>query len=295
MAKKVIFRIVITLLVLVGLGFIMFPTVSQWIYQWQADQQIAEYEAYFDEETAAAELERAYAYNQALATSGGMLPSDAFSQKGELDRGYSELVNLQGNGIMGYIEIPAISVKLPIYHGTSEEVLQVGAGHLQGTSLPVGSDGNYNVHAVIAAHTGLSNATMFDHLDVIRNGDWFSISVLGKKLWYQVDQVKIVTPDNTSDLQLIGPDYVTLVTCTPYGVNSHRLLVRAARGDGPPPEYVESMPWPWWVWPLLLIAAIVFLIVIVIVLRIILKRRRKKKEAAACSDEQLSEVEVRGP
>ena len=131
--------------------------------------------------------------------------------------------------MMGYITIEAIGVELPLYHGTSDGVLSVGAGHVEGTSLPVGGE---RTHAVLSAHRGLPNATLFTHLDRLGVGDTFSITVLNRTMTYQVDQVKIVDPDDTGDILIDGDgDYCTLVTCTPYGINTHRLLVRGRKMD----------------------------------------------------------------
>ena len=240
---KKISNVVMVLVLLAGIGFLSYPAISNWIAQQSMNSEIQTYTASLDPEKSARALEEAYDYNRQLAAYGGRLPVDAFTEKGEgLDRGYSDMLDLSDNDVMGFIEIPIINVTLPIYHGTSEEVLQIGAGHLQGTSLPVGAEDATPTHAVLAAHSGLPNAFMFDHLDQLDYGDWFKITVAGKELWYEVEQIKVVVPSDTSDLVMVeSGDYVTLVTCTPYGVNSHRLLVRGMRGDGPPPEYLDSI------------------------------------------------------
>ncbi len=141
--------------------------------------------------------------------------------------GYEEALNINGNSIMGYISIEKIGVELPVYHGISDRVLSVAAGHIEGTSLPIGGAGT---HAALSAHRGLSNAKLFTHLDKLEVGDTFTIHLLGDTLTYRVDQIKTVLPDEINDLQLVdGKDYCTLVTCTPYGINTHRLLVRGER------------------------------------------------------------------
>ncbi len=141
--------------------------------------------------------------------------------------GYDEVLNIGGDGIMGYISIDKIGVELPIYHGISDEVLTVAAGHIEGTSLPVGGVGT---HCALSAHRGLPNAKLFTHLDKLEVGDTFVLNTLGETLTYQVDQVKVVTPEAVDDLLAVeDKDYCTLVTCTPYGINSHRLLVRGER------------------------------------------------------------------
>ena len=141
--------------------------------------------------------------------------------------GYDELLNVNGDGIMGYVRIPSIDVALPIYHGVEGETLEKGAGHLPGSSLPVGGD---TTHAVLAAHSGLASQRMFSDLEQVKMGDPFYLTVLGDTLAYEVDQILVVEPDDTSALgRVAGQDYVTLITCTPYGINTHRLLVRGKR------------------------------------------------------------------
>ena len=269
---NVLLNVVITLVFIAGLGLLAFPFLSDLYIQSQMTGVIDEYQLEVQENPEEIErmIEDAHEYNRQIATYGGYVPNRDFKVN---DKGYSELLSLGGSQVMGYVEIPAISVNLPIYHTTDELVLTQGAGHSQGTSLPVGSDNRGTaVHTVIAAHTGLTTARMFDELDTLDIGDWFSLNVLGETLWYQVESVSVVEPDDTSDLKLVeSRDVTTLVTCTPYGVNSHRLLVRGVRGDGPTEEYLDSisqMP----LWQMLLIAAG---IVIPILLIIVLIRRRK--------------------
>ena len=140
---------------------------------------------------------------------------------------YNSILDISGTGIMGYVTIEKLGVELPIYHGTSEGVLQVAAGHLEGSSLPVGGEGT---HSVLSAHRGLPSARLFTNLDKMEAGDTFTVTVLDRKLTYQVDQIKIVEPQEINDLTIEeGKDYCTLMTCTPYGINSHRLLVRGER------------------------------------------------------------------
>lgn len=143
--------------------------------------------------------------------------------------GYNDVLNIDGKGMIGYLTIDVIGVELPVYHGTSESVLNIAAGHLQGTGFPVGTVGS---HTVVSAHRGLPNATLFTNLDHLEIGDTFEFTILNKTVTYQVDQIKVVSPEETQDL-LIDPeqDYCTLLTCTPYGINTHRLLVRGVRID----------------------------------------------------------------
>ena len=222
--KKNRSTILLILIFLVGLSVMLYPTISDYINQRNQSRAVAsyaedvdqmsdvDYQAYFD---------AADDYNQRLAAT-----PNAFFTPEEVS-GYNETLDVSGTGIMGYITIPKIGVELPIYHGTSDGVLQVAAGHLEGSSLPVGGAGT---HAVISAHRGLPSAKLFTNLDELEVGDTFTITVLDRVLTYEVDLVSIVLPTETDLLQPVeGKDYVTLMTCTPYGINTHRLLVRGKR------------------------------------------------------------------
>ena len=191
---------------------------------------------------------------------------------------YGERLNMAGNGVMGYIEIPKINVNLAIFHGTSMEVLDTGVGHLENTSLPVGGTGT---HAVLSAHTAYAKATFFNDLIKLGEGDLFILTVLDEKLAYEVDQIKVVEPADTSDLYIdLQEDYVTLVTCTPYGVNSHRLLVRGTRIPYTEETVAQIRQEPDNCRRYLIIAAAVLLTVIVIItVRNMRKRRRERNEA----------------
>ena len=222
--KKNRSNIILILIFLVGLSVMLYPTVSDYINQKNQSRAVAsyseevenlsdvDYQAYFD---------AADDYNRRLAET-----PDAFYRPEEVS-GYTDTLDVSGTGIMGYITISKIGVELPVYHGTSDGVLQVAAGHLEGSSLPVGGAGT---HAVISAHRGLPSAKLFTTLDELEVGDTFTITVLDRVLTYEVDQISIVLPTETDLLQPVeGKDYVTLMTCTPYGINTHRLLVRGKR------------------------------------------------------------------
>ena len=222
--KKNRSNIILILIFLVGLSVMLYPTVSDYVNQKNQSRAVAsyseevenlsdvDYQAYFD---------AADDYNRRLAET-----PDAFYRPEEVS-GYTDTLDVSGTGIMGYITIPKIGVELPVYHGTSDGVLQVAAGHLEGSSLPVGGAGT---HAVISAHRGLPSAKLFTNLDELEVGDTFTITVLNRVLTYEVDQISIVLPTETDLLQPVeGKDYVTLMTCTPYGINTHRLLVRGKR------------------------------------------------------------------
>ena len=222
--KKNRSNIILILIFLVGLSVMLYPTISDYVNQKNQSRAVAsyseevenlsdvDYQAYFD---------AANDYNRRLAET-----PDAFYRPEEVS-GYTDTLDVSGTGIMGYITISKIGVELPVYHGTSDGVLQVAAGHLEGSSLPVGGAGT---HAVISAHRGLPSAKIFTNLDELEVGDTFTITVLDRVLTYEVDQISIVLPTETDLLQPVeGKDYVTLMTCTPYGINTHRLLVRGKR------------------------------------------------------------------
>lgn len=235
--KKKLSSILICLIFLVGLGIMLYPMISNLYSEHNQIQTINNYEKVIDDmddNEIQEALELAQKYNKSLIGNVKLTdPFDVELQKG-LNSEYEHLLNIDGDGIMGYINIPKINVNLPIFHGTSEEVLQKGVGHLENTSFPIGGEGT---HTVLSGHTGLPTAELFNDLSELEEDDEFYLHVLGKVLAYRIDQVKVVEPQDTSNL-LIDPtkDYATLVTCTPYGVNSHRLLVRGTRIP-----YVENM------------------------------------------------------
>ena len=210
---------------LFGVGLLLYPTVSDWWNSMHQSQAIATYQKAVQDNSAARNKElwdAAVAYNESL-------PHDdsRFRMSAAQTRRYDSTLDVTGTGIMGYVQIPKISVSLPIYHGTDSAILQIAIGHIPGSSLPVGGLGT---HCVISGHRGLPSARLFTDIDQLREGDLFMINVLGKTLTYQVDQIRVVLPDKLDDLAIDdGLDLCTLVTCTPYGVNTHRLLVRGHR------------------------------------------------------------------
>lgn len=226
MKKRNLSTLILILVFLVGLGILLYPSVSNWWNSRVQSRAIVDYDAVvanLSKEDYDEEFAKADAYNQALSKlSSPLMNYDQIE-------GYEEILNVTGTGIMGYIEIPRINVKLPIYHGTSDAVLNVAVGHLEGTSLPVGGSGT---HCVLSAHRGLPSAKLFTNLDKVEEGDTFTITVLDRLLTYEVDQIRIVEPQEVNELDIVpGEDYVTLLTCTPYGINTHRLLVRGHRID----------------------------------------------------------------
>lgn len=213
-------------ILLIGLSLLLYPTVSDYWNSFHQSEAVAGYvqdAEDMSEQRKAEMLAATQAYNQTLQT--GVIP-DLNLSRAEA-KIYDQMLDVTSTGIMAYIEIPKLNTTLPIYHGTDDSVLQVAIGHIPGTSLPVGGKGT---HAVISGHRGLPSAKLFTDIDRLVEGDIFMIQVLDKTLTYEVDQVLTVTPDDVSALA-IDPeqDYVTLVTCTPYGVNTHRLLVRGHR------------------------------------------------------------------
>ena len=223
--KKHLPRILIALLVIAGIALLLYPTVSNWLYERNAPKAIQGYnEAVenLDEEEIAMQWAMAEKYNAAL--SGSDIEDPFVPGSGAVLPDNYTMVLDTDDGIMGYIEIPKIDVYLPIFHGTGEAELQKGAGHIENTAFPIGGEGN---HAVITGHRAMTKAKMFTDLDKLAEGDVFYVHVLNETLAYQVDQILVVEPEDTTALRPVsGEDYVSLVTCTPYGINSHRLLIR---------------------------------------------------------------------
>lgn len=230
MGKKILPLILAGCIFLGGCALLAYPRVSQWLNNLHQSEVIADYSSAvdgLDDEEAQWELKRAEDYNDQLTES--VAQADPFETKLTENDQYPTLLNFTVDGVMGYIEIPKINVLLPIYHGVNSGVLSKGIGHLPETSLPVGGE---STHCVLAGHSGMSNARLFTDLPKLENGDVFYLHIYNKTLIYTVDQVKKVLPTDTSDLTIVdGEDYVTLVTCVPIAVNSHRLLVRGIRTE----------------------------------------------------------------
>lgn len=223
--KKTLVIIIVSVILLAGLGLILYPTLSDYYNRIHRSGAIVDYANAinaFDSEEFDNMWEDAVRYNRQLYDrTRGMEP------KPEDELHYEDMLNITDNGMMAYIDIPKINCHLPLYHGTDEGTLQSNAGHIETSSLPVGG---VNTHCVISGHTGLPSAKLFTNLEIMQPGDTFMLSTLGVILTYRVDQVLVVLPWEADALQIVpGEDYCTLVTCTPYGVNSHRLLVRGTR------------------------------------------------------------------
>ena len=230
--KKKAGNLVIGIIFLAGLSLLLYPFVANQWNNYRQKQLISGYEQVVSEKEATegidydAERKKAEDYNEALLPC--VLPdSFALAESSGVDPVYMNTLNIAGDEMMGSVEIPKINIKIPIYHTTEEDVLNKGAGHLEGSSLPVGGA---NTHAVISAHRGLPSASLFTDLDQMKVGDHFLLHVLDETLCYEVDKISVVKPEDTSALAVEdGQDLVTLLTCTPYGVNTERLLVRGHR------------------------------------------------------------------
>lgn len=225
-------------LLLIGMGILLYPTFSNWWNSMHSTQAVASYIEAVEDMTAkerALMLEAAKVYNERIAKAGiAYTLTDA-----ELAE-YMSILDITGTGIMGYIQIPSIGVNLPIYHTTEESVLQSGVGHLAGTSLPIGGENN---HAALSGHRGLPSARLFTDLDRVREGDIFTVTVFDHTVTYMVDQIRIVLPHEVDDLRIEeGEDYCTLITCTPYGVNTHRMLVRGVRIENLADANIDVVP-----------------------------------------------------
>ena len=263
--------ILFILVFLAGLSLLLYPTVSDWWNSTRSTKAIASYSetvANLDQAEYDDLLQAAQDYNHGLAVSGQQVAlSDQARQT------YQSLLDVSGTGIMGHIEIPAIDVDLPIRHGTTDSVLQIGVGHLDWTSLPVGGETS---HCVLSAHRGLPSARLFTDLDQLAVGDVFFLYVLDETLTYQVEEILTVEPGDTKELFIrSGQDLCTLVTCTPYGINTHRLLVQGQRIENLPADYIhvsaEAVP----VDPLLVAPLVAAPILIGLFVLVMVKNRKK--------------------
>ena len=275
--------VLLVLVLLTGLSLLLYPSVSDYWNSFHQTRAISSYagevanlnEAQYDRLWAAAEE-----YNKQLQKRGNVYSMSELEKEE-----YEKLLNVSGLGIMGYIEIPSINCSLPIYHGTDEAVLQIAVGHLEWSSLPVGGE---NTHCVLSGHRGLPSARLFSNLDKVVEGDVFMLRVLDEVLTYEVDQILIVEPQELDALQIVeGKDYCTLVTCTPYGVNTHRLLVRGHRIENLKDaknvritaDAVQIEP--------LLVAPIVAIPMLLLLLILLLLPVRPKKKAGGETDEDI--------
>lgn len=262
-------------ILVVGVVFLAYPTVSDWWNSMHATRAIASYVEMVEntsEQEKQEMLEAAYAYNEELARRDEGFLLD----EGELAE-YNALLDVSGTGIMGYIRIPAIDVNLPIYHGTDEAILQIASGHIAGSSLPVGG---VSTHSVLTGHRGLPSARLFTDLDQLKEGDTFSITVLDHVATYQIDQIRIVLPGELDDLDIEeGMDYCTLITCTPYGINTHRLLLRGHRIENAKGDLMvvrEAVQYPI---PVVMLAVGIPMLVFLLIGMLLYYRLRKPKKS----------------
>ena len=274
--------LLLILVLLAGLSLLLYPSVSDYWNSFHKTRAIAAYaeevanlnQDQYDEIWAAAE-----SYNASLTDRvNAYLLSDA--QKEE----YQQLLNVSGLGVMGYIEIPSIDCALPIYHGTEESVLQIAVGHLEWSSLPVGGE---STHCVLSGHRGLPSAKLFTNLDKLREGDIFLLRILDEVLTYEVDQILIVEPQEVGALQIVeGQDYCTLVTCTPYGINTHRLLVRGHRIDNvEEAKTVRVTADAIQIEPLLVAPIVAIPILLLLLILLLLPKQPRKKHGGGADEE----------
>lgn len=256
-----------------GLSLLLYPTVSNYWNTLHASRAVATYVdavQNMGEDKRREMLQKAIDYNKSLTSDNQRLTiSSARRQE------YESILNVDGNGMIGYIEIPNVNITLPVYHGTNDDVLQIAVGHLDWTSLPVGGT---STHCVLSGHRGLPSAKLFTNLDQVKEGDTFVIRVLDEVLTYEVDQIRIVEPAAVDDLMIEnGKDYCTLVTCTPYGVNSHRLLVRGHRVENES-ESIRVTSEAIQIEPLIVAPAIAIPTLIIIFVLLIASSNKKKKK-----------------
>ena len=271
--KKHFSTVILIFVFLIGLSLLLYPSLSNYWNSFHASRAVASYSeevANLDEEEYRRMLEEAKEYNRTLLGRGTQ-----YMLSEERKNEYNDLLNIGGTGIMGYIEIESLGVSLPIYHGTDDAVLQIGVGHLDWTSLPVGGEGT---HCVISGHRGLPSAKLFTNLDKMSVGDTFVLRVLDEVLTYEVDQIFIVEPDDTEALQIEqGKDLCTLVTCTPYGINTHRLLVRGHRVENAIASrlaHVTSDAVQ--IEPLIIASIIAVPLLLLLLIKLLIPKRRKK-------------------
>lgn len=223
--KKSKSGVIFVIILIVGLALLLYPNLSNYWNQLHQSRAVSDYVSAvseIDEDTKQRLLQSAYEYNRRLFET-----SYSLTLSKEQEEEYFKQLDITGTGVMGYIEVPKIDCFLPIYHTTEESVLQIAVGHITGSSLPVGGE---NTHALLSGHRGLPSARLFTDLDKLQEGDSFSIRVLDEVVTYEVDQIRTVLPTEIDDLSIVaGGDYCTLITCTPYGINTHRLLVRGHR------------------------------------------------------------------
>ena len=304
--KRKLSGILFGLLFLIGFGILIYPTVADQWNTYRQSRLISSYEKNIEEmepEDFTAQWEKAQALNGTLTKNS--IYGDVFGQDEEemQDSEYWQVLNVGGDGVMGYLSIPKINLKVSIYHGTGDEVLQTGVGHLNGTGLPIGGE---STHSVLAAHRGLPSARLFTDIDQMKKGDKFYLHVLDETLAYQVDQIlDMVDKDDMETLENAlqieeGKDYVTLFTCTPYGVNSHRLLVRGTRVPYTGEEDIEETPVDTMLravqdyYMLYLVLGLSVTLLVILFMKILIKPGKKKTKAAPPGNTQGGDGRAEG-
>ena len=274
--KKKLSNFILVLIFLTGVSLLVYPTFSDW---WNSMHQSRAIASYVDQVNSLDDaqyetmLEQARAYNETLVGK-----EDRYILDEAETAEYNSLLDVTGTGIMGYVVIPKINVRLPIYHGTDPSVLEIAIGHIAGSSLPVGGE---STHCVLSGHRGLPSAKLFTDIDQLKEGDQFMLEVLGDTLTYEVDQIKVVLPDELEDIEIEeGQDLCTLVTCTPYGVNTHRLLVRGHRVDTVEQNHVRIVSDAVQVEPITvaLVIGLPVLVIVMLVRMIFAGKKHKKGE-----------------
>ena len=286
------FTLLLVAVMLVGIGLLLYPSVSDYwnsFHQSRAVMSYAEHVSDMNAEEYERLLSEARTYNERFAEA-GLDWSLTEEERAE----YESVLNVDRSGVMGYIRIPKINVMLPVYHGTEENVLQSSIGHLEGSSLPVGGE---STHCLLSGHRGLPSARLFTDLDQLREGDTFTITVLNDTLTYEVDHIWIIEPEDLSHLQIEeGRDLCTLITCTPYGINTHRLLVRGHRienADGGAMVTADAIQIrPVFIAPFLAIPILVLLLIWVLVTTSASRRWNRDRKREYLSSHQLQEVEL---
>lgn len=278
--------IILVAIFFVGLCVLLYPTISDFWNEKRQSQAIVNYDDLIVDltpEDYSAHFEKADAYNQKIRNM-----SFPFLNYKNIAEEYYDILDVNGDGMMGYITIEKIKVQLPIYHGTSDKVLNTAVGHVEGSTLPVGGK---STHAVLSAHRGLPSAKLFTNLDKVEVGDIFTIRILDRTITYQVDQILIVLPHETDDLNIVaGEDYCTLVTCTPYGINTHRMLVRGTRIENIEPDRVINViTEAYQIDPLLVTPAVAAPMLGILLIALIVKSRnpgKNKKKAKKTEDDK---------
>ena len=279
-------NIILVAIFFVGLSVLLYPTLSDFWNEKRQSQAIVNYDDLIVDltpEDYSALFSKADTYNQKLRN----LQFPFLNHKNISDEYYSTL-DVNGDGMMGYITIEKIKVQLPIYHGTSDKVLNSAVGHVEGSSIPVGGE---STHAVLSAHRGLPSAKLFTNLDKVEVGDVFTIRILDRTITYQVDQILIVLPQETNDLNIVhGEDYCTLVTCTPYGINTHRMLVRGTRIENIEPDRVVNVVTEaYHIDPLIVTPAVAAPILGVLLITLLIKNAKNSKRKKQKNKNQESE------